>query len=145
MNATFAWDVLTDVQFFTPTIGSATIAYITFADPNANLAGRATWQTSGTGAGCRIVLANAGLNTVHFDGQPGLVTLGEKQCIFAHELGHTMGIAHSNNAADHDTPQGAHAAGESIMRGGEHAARCHNGAPPGAPRNADIADANFKY
>lgn len=148
INATLAWDVLSDVAFFTPAFGNPTVAYSTFSDPDAGLAGRAFRQTTGTGSGCRLASGTPALNLVHFDGQPAITTINEKQCIFAHELGHVIGTAHSNNAAQNDTPQAAHSSADSIMRGGEHPARCHvlpPGVPPGGPRTADIADANFKY
>ncbi len=134
-DAADAWTWFTDINFTKGAVGSITAGVLTNPDPD--VAGVTTPVTSG----CMFVSASVFYNSTHVQGR---ATIAEKRCIYAHEIGHAIGLAHSNVAAENDTGGAAHTAAESIMRGHEHASRCHNGAPF-VPGSADIADVNAKY
>lgn len=108
-------------------------------DPSTSLAG---WSDVSWGSDCLIDAHTNFLNAPHLDTRPD--TIGEKQCIAVHELGHSVGLSHSNQTAS-ILGLTAHTASESVMRGGEHSARCHVTDPPLRLRSADIADINAKY
>jgi len=124
--------------------GETDILYTDFNQPdNPGRAGEAF--NNYVGYGCFISGSKATINPTHFTAGTGDVEVGEKGCIFAHEAGHSMGLAHSNLPEQNDSPGAAHSAATSIMRGDEHTDRCHVAAPPGRPRSADIQDISTYY
>lgn len=140
-NTAAAWDFLTEVDLELVSTNTELLMTVgTIEDQSVAGFSDITVDTN-----CVIVGAKAALNDEHWAGRPEYQTLDEKECIFAHEIGHTVGLAHSNQASAHDSADPPHAQANTIMRGGEHPTRCHVSNPPAAPRAADGNDIATYY
>jgi hypothetical protein len=138
----------TDIAAWNPVTTGGTVVWNYLNDPDTSLAGFSgvTWLTADANPpSCTIVSHTDYINLPHITVDLNARnTVGEKQCIAAHELGHSEGLSHSNQTAA-ATGLAEHAAADTIMRGGEHNGRCHVAAPPGRYRAADVTDINAKY
>lgn len=135
-----AWDI----YFTSMTNDDTTVA----GQMSPTVSRNAPYPPSGTNPDafwCTYTHAQVRWNTSHI-AVAGNWAGNDKGCIFAHEVGHALGLAHSNIAAHHDsTGEAAHSAADSIMRGKSHDSRCHVSEPPTGPRASDKSDTNAYY
>jgi hypothetical protein len=143
-NAVNAWAWFTDVNYGRTTNNfPAWDVYLTRGDDPARpgLAGLAEfrWRSN-----CVLEGTYLWYNQTHVEGA-GEFADTDKRCVYVHEVGHSLGLGHSNIASHNDTGGAAHPRNETVMRGQEHGVRCHVDSPPIWPGSADVSDVNGKY
>lgn len=143
-NSVNSWAFFSDVSYTQTTSNfPAWDVYLTRRDlpGSPNVAGNAEFRFRSP---CVLEGTYLWYNQAHIAAAGGFADT-DKRCIYVHEVGHSLGLGHSNIAAHNDTDGAAHPRPESIMRGAEHDLRCHVADPPLHPRSADSADVNAKY
>lgn len=147
-----AWDFFTDVSYTQTTNNyPAWDLYFTRRfDQDLTTAGKAEPHWLELPQYCVLDARTVWYNQNHLDTVSNSVAETDKRCIYVHEVGHQLGLGHSNVVGDVDSGGDPHPRSESVMRGGvsgsEHLNRCHITVSPGLwPRSADASDVNAKY